>query len=59
MKHWHSPVAKLHMPLLEHGIYSLVAAVVMAIVHEGEVWVEVINFPVHVICDKAGEPEWK
>tara|TARA_B100000674_G_scaffold434207_1_gene393069 strand:+ start:353 stop:718 length:366 start_codon:yes stop_codon:yes gene_type:complete len=58
VKHWHSPVAKSHIPLLEQGIYSLVAAVVMAIVHEGEVCVEVIKFPVQVICDKAGEPEW-
>ena len=59
MKHWHSPVSKSpHIPLLEQGIYSLVAAVVMAIVHEGEVCVEVIKFPVQVICDKAGEPEW-
>ena len=39
------------------SIYSLVAAVVMAIVHEGEVC-RSYQMPVQVICDKAGEPEW-
>ena len=54
--------AKLSAGVDEVGRGSLagpvVAAAVISIVHEGEVCVDVIKFPVQVICDKAGEPEW-